>query len=56
LQLRIEYHPQADGANAKTPDDFVTVNLKDHTLVHYQTIGTAGGPTKPKRRARRHSN
>ncbi len=47
IQLRIEYHPQSDGANAKTPDDSVTVNLKDRNLVHYQPIGTSGGATPP---------
>jgi hypothetical protein len=47
LQLRIEYHPQSDGANAKTPDDSVTVNLKSRQLVHYQPIGTSGGAKKP---------
>ena len=26
--LRIEFHPQTDGATTKTPDDVVTVNLK----------------------------
>lgn len=35
-QLRIEYHPAADGAEAKTPDDFVTVDLASRKLVHYQ--------------------
>ncbi len=34
-QLRIEYHPAGDGAHAKTPDDFVTVDLKSHKIVHY---------------------
>jgi hypothetical protein len=38
-QLRFEYHPATDGASAKTPDDFVTVNLAQRTLVHY--IGSA---------------
>ncbi|HTV48745.1 MAG TPA: metallophosphoesterase [Phycisphaerae bacterium] len=37
-QLRIEYHPASDGADAKTPDDFVTVDLSTHTLVHYNPI------------------
>lgn len=37
-QLRIEYHPAGDGATAKTPDDFVTVDLKTRTLVHYKAI------------------
>jgi hypothetical protein len=32
LQLRIEYHPRSDGANAKIPDDSVTVDLKAHLL------------------------
>jgi hypothetical protein len=31
-QMRIEYHPAADGPNAKTPDDVVTVNLATRTL------------------------
>jgi 3',5'-cyclic AMP phosphodiesterase CpdA len=30
--LRIEFHPEADGATTKTPDDVVTVNLADHTV------------------------
>jgi Calcineurin-like phosphoesterase len=34
-QLRIEYHPEGDGVTTKTPDDFVTVLLKNGTLVHY---------------------
>ncbi|MBV9269141.1 MAG: hypothetical protein JO061_23430 [Acidobacteriaceae bacterium] len=34
-QLRIEYHPASDGPAAKTPDDFVTVDLATHKLVHY---------------------
>jgi len=34
-QLRIEYQPASDGADAKTPDDFVTVDLKTRTLVHF---------------------
>jgi hypothetical protein len=34
-QLRIEYHPASDGTDTKTPDDSVTVNLSDGTLVHY---------------------
>jgi hypothetical protein len=33
-QLRIEYHPASDGSGAKTPDDFVTVDLKSRQLVH----------------------
>ncbi len=35
-QLRIEYHPAADGAAAKTPDDSVTVDIESYTLIHYQ--------------------
>jgi hypothetical protein len=34
-QLRIEYHPASDGPNAKTPDDFVTVDLATRRLVHF---------------------
>lgn len=34
-QLRIEYHPASDGAEAKTPDDFVTVDLATRKLVHF---------------------
>jgi Calcineurin-like phosphoesterase len=34
-QLRIEYHPASDGGDAKTPDDFVTVELATHKLVHF---------------------
>ena len=34
-QLRIEYHPASDGAHAKTPDDFVTVDIKSRQLVHF---------------------
>ncbi len=30
VHLRIEYHPASDGANAKTPDDNVTIDLKAH--------------------------
>ena len=37
-QLRIEYHPAADGDAAKTPDDSVTVDLASHKLIHYQTV------------------
>jgi hypothetical protein len=38
-QLRIEYHPASDGAGAKTPDDFVTVDLKSRKLVHFTGAG-----------------
>ena len=34
-QLRIEYHPASDTGAAKTPDDFVTVDLSTRQLVHY---------------------
>lgn len=37
-QLRIEYHPQADGSTSKTPDDFVTVDLASRQLVHYRPM------------------
>ncbi len=35
-QLRIEFHPASDGAASKTPDDFVTVDLKTRQLVHFK--------------------
>ena len=34
-QLRIEYQPASDGPDAKTPDDFVTVDLASRRIVHY---------------------
>jgi hypothetical protein len=34
-QLRIEYHPASDGPDAKTPDDYVTVDLRSHKLGHF---------------------
>lgn len=34
-QLRIEFHPEGDGVTAKTPDDFVTVDLPTGSLIHY---------------------
>jgi hypothetical protein len=34
-QLHIEYQPASDGADAKTPDDFVTVHLATRKLVHF---------------------
>ena len=34
-QLRIEYQPASDGTDAKTPDDFVTVDLATRKLVHF---------------------
>ena len=34
-QLRIEYHPASDTDGAKTPDDFVTVDLATRRLVHF---------------------
>ena len=34
-QLRIEYHPASDGAGAKTPDDFVTIDLAQRKLAHF---------------------
>jgi hypothetical protein len=35
-QLRIEYHPASDGPDAKTADDWATVDLKTRQLVHFQ--------------------
>jgi hypothetical protein len=34
-QLRIEYHPAADGLNSKTPDDSVTIDLRSRQKVAY---------------------
>jgi hypothetical protein len=34
-QLRIEYHPAADALNAKTPDDYVTIDLRSRKKVAY---------------------
>ena len=34
-QLRIEYHPASDGAQAKTPDDAVTVDIKSRKRTAY---------------------
>jgi hypothetical protein len=34
-QLRIEYHPASDGGAAKTPDDFVTVDLAQRQVAHF---------------------
>ena len=45
-QLRIEYHPASDGSRAKTPDDFVTVDLASRRLVHF-----AGASALPAREA-----
>ncbi|MDQ2801305.1 MAG: metallophosphoesterase [Pseudomonadota bacterium] len=36
-QLRIEYHPASDGIRAKTPDDFITVDLATRRLVHFNS-------------------
>jgi hypothetical protein len=38
-QLRFEYHPASDSEAAKTPDDFVMVDLATHKMVHYQPVG-----------------
>jgi hypothetical protein len=34
-QLRIEYHPAADALNSKTPDDYVTIDLRSRQKVAY---------------------
>ena len=54
-QLRIEFHPASDGDAAKTPDDFVTVDLANRTLIHYQIPGETGEvkPARPRSRRRR---
>jgi hypothetical protein len=40
-KLRIEYHPAGDGEDAKTPDDFVTVDLATRRLVHFTGAGSS---------------
>ena len=47
-QLRIEYHPESDGAGAKTPDDSVTVDLAAHKLAVYSPLDATAnlGPKK----------
>ncbi len=44
-QLRIEYHPAADGAGAKTPDDSVTLDLKTRKQAVY-TPNDLGRPAQ----------
>ena len=44
-QLRIEYHPAADGAGAKTPDDSVTIDLSTRRQTPY-TPNDLGMPAK----------
>jgi len=51
-QLRIEYHPASDGARAKTPDDFVTVDIKSRKLTHF-TATDLGRPAAAQAVARR---
>jgi hypothetical protein len=46
--LRIEYHPASDGPATKTPDDFVTVDLKSRKLVHFNASDL--GPPSAARR------
>jgi hypothetical protein len=50
-QLRIEYHPASDGPNAKTPNDYVTVDLRSHKIVYF--VANDLGPTKAARDVRR---
>jgi hypothetical protein len=47
-QLRIEYHPASDGPATKTPDDFVTVDLKSRKLVHFN-VSDLGPPSAARR-------
>jgi len=47
-QLRIEYHPASDGPTVKTPDDFVTVDLKSRKLVHFDA-SDLGQPAEAKK-------
>jgi hypothetical protein len=47
-QLRIEYHPADDGVHAKTPDDYVTIDLASRK----RTIYTANNLGYPERAAK----
>ena len=48
-QLRIEYHAAVAGANNKSPDDQVTVDLASGTIAHYQPGGAPpAGAKRPK--------
>ena len=47
-QLRIEYHPADDGVHAKTPDDYVTIDL----AARKRTIYTANNLGYPERAAK----
>ena len=38
-QLRIEYHPASDTGEVKTPNDAVTVSIKDRQIIRYVTAG-----------------
>jgi hypothetical protein len=42
-QLRIEYHPASGGAEAKTPDDSVTVDLASRKRASFQAPPQRGG-------------
>ena len=53
-QLRIEYHPASDGAQAKTPDDSVTVDLVSRRRTIY-TPNNLGFPTQVAAVRRLHS-
>jgi hypothetical protein len=46
-QLRIEYHPASDGADAKTPDDSVTIDLSTRKQAVY-TPNDLGLPASAK--------
>ena len=44
-QLRIEFHPASDGADMKTPDDAVTVDLARRVLATYIPTAGSGKPS-----------
>jgi hypothetical protein len=53
-QLRIEYHCSSDSTEAKSPSDFVTVDLAKRKLVAFQARSIdATMPATPPKRARR---
>ena len=54
-QLRIEYHPSADGRTSKTPDDSVTVDLATRKIVHYNAPNLGYGTAAVSARAQKHA-
>jgi len=47
MQMRIKYHPASDGPDAKTPDDFVTVDFHEAQASTFYWLMT-DGPIPPR--------